>query len=133
MTNKGFYGDKLLAIALKGDCDILYRMVHGKSCTGLSCGDCEFGITKESEIENVLQWLNAEHEEPPLLENGDGLQPGDWIMVRDNEDCNWYKRQFMCYFNHRFYCVNKIEQTMDEYAIFNVSSWAQARLPMEGE
>lgn len=55
MTNKGFYGDKLLAVVLKGNCDVLYRMVHGKSCTGLSCRDCEFGITKESEIENVLQ------------------------------------------------------------------------------
>lgn len=133
MTNKEFYWDRLLAVVLKGNCDALYRMVHGKSCTGLSCRDCEFGITKESEIENVLQWLNAEHEEPPLLENGDGLKPGDLIMVRASEDFNWCKRQFMCYFNHSFYCVNNIEQTMDEYIIFNASSWRQARLPMEGE
>lgn len=133
MTNKEFYGDKLLAVGLKGNCDALHRMVHGKSCTGLSCRDCEFGITKESEIENVLQWLNAEHEEPPLLENGDDLKPGDWIMVRDNVDCNWYKRQFMCYFDGGFYCVNNVKKSMKEYTIFNVSSWNQARLPMEGE
>lgn len=130
MTNKEFYGDKLLAVALENACRKLRKAVYGESCVEKSCYDCEFYTVK-----NVENWLNAEYEEPetPLLENGDSLQPGDWIMVRDNEDCNWYKRQFMCYFNHSFYCVNNIEQTMDEYIIFNASSWAQARLPMEGE
>lgn len=130
MTNKEFYFDKLLAVALKRACRKLRKAVFGKTCLGKNCGECEF-----STAESIENWLNAEHEEPelPLLKNGDSLQPGDWIMVRDNEDCNWYKRQFMCYFNHSFYCVNNIEQTMDEYIIFNASSWAQARLPMEGE
>lgn len=124
MTNKEFYGDKLLAVGLKGNCDALYRMVHGKSCTGLSCRDCEFGITKESEIENVLQWLNAEHEESPLLENGDGLKPGDWIMVRDTDI--WRKRQFIGYFDGQFYAKNPLYNN-------SAAGWPQARLPEEGE
>ena len=33
-------------------------------------------------VESIENWLNAEHKEPPLLKNGDGLKPGDWIMVR---------------------------------------------------
>lgn len=89
---------------------------------------CEF-----KDVETIEAWLNAEHEEPPLLENGDGLKPGDWIMVRDNSECDWYKRQFMCYFDDGFYCVNNVKQSMEEYTIFNVSSWKYARLPMEGE
>lgn len=131
MTNKEFYGDKLLAIVLKGDCDALYKMVHGESCMGLFCGDCEFGITKESEIENVLQWLNAEHEEPepPLLENGDGLKPGDWIMVRNFDHQSWLKRSFAYFYDERFYCAPN-ERDLEDGTL---DAWRQARLPMEGE
>lgn len=130
MTNKEFYSDKLLAMILMNACIDLHELVFSKACQEKSCCDCVFAT-----VESMENWLNAEHvePEPPLLENGDELKPGDWIMVRDNEDCNWYKRQFMCYFNQSFYCVNNTKQTMDEYTIFNVSSWAQARLPMEGE
>lgn len=140
-TNKEFYGDKLLAVVLKGNCDALYRMVHGKSCTGLSCGDCEFGITKENEIENVLQWLNAEHEEPepPLLENGDSLQPGDWIMVRDGDGDKWCKMVFAFYYNNLFFVIdNAVLKEFNSFGSINedgtgVTGWQQARLPMEGE
>ena len=133
MTNKEFYGDRLLAVVLKGNCDALYRMVHGKSCTGVSCGDCEFGITKESEIEKVLKWLNAEHvePEPPLLENGDGLKPGDWIMVRDRDDQKWAKCTFICYLDGRFWTTpTEGPYLLDQLLI---SGWKQARLPMEDE
>lgn len=126
MTNKEFYGDKLMAIALSFGCQKLIRLIYGEECNGKSCDDCEF-----NRLEDIESWLNAEHKEPelPLLENGDGLKPGDLIMVRASEDFKWSKRQFMCYFNHKFYCVNNIEQTMDENIVFNASSWAQARLP----
>ena len=131
MTNKEFYCDKLLAVALKGNCSTLYREVHGKSCTVLSCRDCEFSLTEESEIGNVLQWLNAEHEEPepPLLENGDGMKPGDWIMVRNNVSDNWCKRQFAYYFDGIFYCVPHGRDP----SCCCVIEWKQTRLPMEGE
>lgn len=132
MTNKEFYGDKLLAVGLKGNCDALYRMVHGKSCTGLSCRDCEFGITKESEIENVLQWLNAEHEEPPLLENGDDLKPGDWIMVKIFEDGEWVKRQFAFFHDGWFYYLRG-GSNFAQLHLYSLLRSEQARLPMEGE
>ena len=32
MTNKEFYGDKLLAIVLEDVCHKLYKGVHGESC-----------------------------------------------------------------------------------------------------
>lgn len=132
MTNKEFYGDKLLAVALEANCNKLYWMVHGKSCATLSCRDCEFGETKESEIEKILQWLNAEHvkPEPPLLKNGDGLKPGDWIMVRDGDGVSWRKRQFMCYFDNRFYCFKPYSQFKNEC---DCVMWTQARLPEDGE
>lgn len=132
MTNKEFYFDKLLAVVLKGNCDALYRMVYGKSCTGLSCRDCEFGITKESEIENVLQWLNAEHvePEPPLLENGDDLKPGDWIMVRDADNELWVKRQFICFYDDQFFTAS---DRFDMQYTTVYSAWKQARLPKEDE
>lgn len=130
MTNKEFYFDKLLAVALKGNCYKFYKMVHGKGCAGLKCKDCEFGETKESEIENVLKWLNAEHEEPPLLENGDGLKPDDWIMVRDKDSEPWVKRRFLVYYNDLFYCV---DGGFGINKSFYVYGWKQARLPLEGE
>ena len=82
MTNKEFYGDKLLAIALEDYCHDLHIAFYNESCVGVGkkCEDCEF-----SGNERILQWLNAEHEkpEPPLLENGDDLKPEDWISVKD--------------------------------------------------
>lgn len=130
MTNKEFYFDKLLAVALKNACGKLHRAIYGESCVEKDCKDCEFYT-----VESIENWLNAEHEEPepPLLENGDGLKPGDWIMVRDNEDCNWYKQQFMCYFNHRFFVVDDNENDSFNENGTNVTGWKYARLQEDGE
>ena len=129
MTNKEFYGGKLLAIAIwsKNKCQLLHELFFNKSCQEKNCCNCEF-----STVESIERWLNAEHEEPPRLENGNSLQPGDWIMVRDSETCDWNKLQFMCYHNSMFYCVEN-RKTMEEYSFFVASGWNQARLPMEGE
>lgn len=79
MTNKEFYFDKLLAVALEDNCHELRVVVYDESCIGRKkCEDCEF-----SSMENIENWLNAEHEEPPRLQNGEGLKPGDWISVKD--------------------------------------------------
>lgn len=125
MTNKEFYGDKLLAIAIcgKSKCQSLHELVFNKSCQGKSCCDCEFYT-----VESVENWLNAEHEEPepPLLENGDGLKSGDWIMVREVNNTGWRKGRFVGYLNCRFY--------IEDEAIADIANgWKQARLPMEGE
>lgn len=122
MTNKEFYGDKLLAIALEENCHKLHIAVYDESCLGRKeCEDCEF-----SSNERILQWLNAEYEkpEPPLLENGDGLNPGDWIMVRDCDGERWGKRQFLFYYNGRFYC----ELVDNSIGHGEYVSWAHARL-----
>lgn len=127
MTNKGFYGDKLLAIVLEDTCRKLRTAVYGESCAEKDCKDCEFYT-----VERVENWLNAEHEEPepPLLENGDGLKPGDLIMVRDGDGVSWRKRKFMCYFDNHFYCFKPHGQFKNEC---DSIMWTQARLPMEGE
>lgn len=89
-------------------------VVHGKNCGGKNCEDCEF-----STVESIENWLNAEHKEPepPLLENGDDLKPGDWIMVRDLDGDSWVKRQFMCYYRGKFVCVRE-GHSIDEHADF---------------
>ena len=51
----------------------------------------------------VLDWLFSEYE-PQLLENGDGLKPGDWIMVRDVDSQSFVRRQFLYFFDGKFIC-----------------------------
>lgn len=131
MTNKKFYSDKLLAIVIwnQNQCQLLHEMVFGKTCLGKNCGECEF-----STAESIENWLNAEHEEPepPLLENGDGLKPGDVIMVRNENDEDWEKRSFMCYFQSLDRPFVTLE-AMSSWYFGNHECWHQARLPEEGE
>lgn len=127
MTNKEFYWNKLLTIVIwnQHQCQLLHEMVFGKSCLGKNCGECEF-----STAENIENWLNAEHvePEPPLLENGDELKPGDWIMVRYDDDEPWTKIQFLAYIDGVFYTREPLIG-----GTFKVMVYRQARLPMEGE
>lgn len=127
MTNKEFYFDKLLAIALEDVCHKMLTAFYDKErCAEKKCEDCKF-----YNAESIENWLNAEHvkPEPLLLKNGDGLNPGDWIMVRDLDGDSWVKRQFMCYYRGKFVCVRE-GHSIDEHADF--FRWSQARLPMEG-
>lgn len=131
MTNKEFYFDKLLAVALENGCGRLHRAIHGESCLNKKdCEDCEFNT-----IEDIENWLNAEHvePEPPLLENGDGLKPGDWIMVRDEDEEIWFKNRFVCYHNSTFFVVDDNRNDDFNENGTNITGWEQARLPMEGE
>ena len=77
----------------------------------------------------LVDWLFEEYE-PPLLENGDGLKPGDWIMVRYYTADEWHKRQFMCFYNGVFYTA---EGPFDMVGHHTFSRWHDARLPEEGE
>ena len=128
MTNKEFYGDKLLAIALEDLCHKMLTAFYDKErCAEKKCEDCKF-----YNVESIENWLNAKHKEtePPLLENGDNLKPGDWIMVRHYTHDDWKKVQFMCYFDGYFFTTANFAYAMD----YNTcSSFTQARLPMEGE
>lgn len=129
MTNKDFYGDELLAVALENTCRKLRKAVYGENCVESNCKDCEFYT-----VQSIENWLNAEHEEPepPLLENGEGLKPGDVIMVRNENDEDWEKRSFMCYFqslDNPFVTLGG----MPSWYIGTHECWHQARLPEEGE
>lgn len=128
MTNKEFYIDKLLAVALENACRKLRKAVYGESCAEKECKDCEFYT-----VENVENWLNAEHEEPepPLLENGDGLEPGDWIMVRQNFGEEWLRVKFAFFNNYFFYAIS--ENASFDRDTMCLSRWPQARLREEGE
>lgn len=127
MTNKDFYFDKLLAVVLERACHGMHKVVYGESCADAEkdCNDCEF-----NKLEDIENRLNAEHEEPPLLENGDGLKAGDKIMVRDNNKQNWVQATYLFYFNEMFYCVAGVRHIAEGGDFIN---WQQARLPMEGE
>lgn len=75
-----------------------------------------------------IDWLFSEYKSP-LLKNGDGLKPGDWIMVRVGEGAEWQKRQFLFYYDGLFYCeIEGGKITHGKY-----TAWPQARLPEEGE
>lgn len=126
MTNKEFYSDKLLATSLTNACINLHELVFDKPCQEKNCCDCEF-----STVENVENWLNAEYEEPetPLLENGDSLQPGDWIMVKDPDNEVWVKKIFAYYYDGRFYCANDIAFFKNGLLV----NRTKARLPEDGE
>lgn len=125
MTNKEFYFDKLLAIALSFGCQKLIRLIYGEECNGKGCDDCEF-----NRLEDIESWLNAEYVEPDpsLLENGDGLKPGDWIMGRYDDDAPWTKTQFLAYIDGVFYTREPLNGGAFKFAVYY-----QARLPMEGE
>lgn len=76
----------------------------------------------------VLDWLFSEYE-PPLLEDGDELKPGDWIMVRDNDKDDWEKKVFIGYLKGYFYCASELFGALEADA----ASYSQARLPEDGE
>ncbi len=124
MTNKEFYSAKLLAITLDDNCHKLYKAVYGENCmVGENCEGCEFYTVKD--IEN---WLNAEHKEPPLLENGDGMKLGDWIIVRNREDQDWVKHLFAYYKDGLFWTLD-----VGFFDEIKIECWIQARLPMENK
>lgn len=124
--NKMLNFDKYRESIMSEDVDTNELDCHIADLRGIKdCGDCECDAC----MRESFRWLFSEYE-PPLLENGDGLKPGDWIMVRDGDGVSWRKRQFMCYFDNRFYCFKPHSQFKNEC---NCVMWAQARLPMEGE
>lgn len=90
-----------------------------EKCKRAKCEEC---------LKNSLRWLFSEYE-PPLLENGDDLKPGDWIMVSDDDDYKWEKCQFLCYLDGEFY-VRKDCKFNDCYLFLRRK---QARLPEDGE
>lgn len=94
-----------------------------ENCEGVKCGTC---------ATDSLHWLVKKYE-PPLLKNGDGLKPGDWIMVRDSYAAPWRKRKFLCYFKGVFYASDDNNFLKGNDVCIEVIGYLQARLPEEGE
>lgn len=128
MTNKKFYSDKLLAIALAHSCGELHWAVKGSGCANI-CSSCEFNSN-----EKILQWLNAEHgePEPPLLKNGDGLKPGGEILVKNSNYANWEREKFLCYLDGLFFTTYNLDLPYSPEE-FRAACWRYARLPEDGE
>lgn len=91
------------------------------------CGNCECDVC----MRESFRWLFSEYE-PPLLKNGDGLKPGDWIMVRSNEGEEWRERQFAFYHNGWFYCL-RMGSNFTQLYLQTLMRYEQARLPEDGE
>lgn len=95
-----------------------------EKCKRAKCEEC---------LKNSLRWLFSEYE-PPLLENGDGLKPGSWIMVSDDDDSIiWYKNRFVCYYNATFFVVDDNGSDSFNENGTNITGWKYARLPEDGE
>lgn len=78
----------------------------------------------------IAEWLLEEYKEPEpeLLENGDALIVGEYIMVRDDEADDWKERQFLFYYQNHFYCISKGHELDNHVCV--VQRWVYARLPI---
>lgn len=90
-----------------------------QDCDRTTCRDCE---------DESIEWLFSDYK-PQLLENGDCLKPGDWIMVKDPDNEVWVKKIFAYYYDGRFYCANDIALFKNGLLVNST----KARLTMEGE
>ena len=97
------------------------RIRHGEggTCLNTPCGKCR---------EESINWLCDEYK-PPLLQNGNGLKPGDWIMVRDADSQSFVRRQFLYFFDGKFVCSAPNHSPIEGFA----EPWVQARLLEDGE
>lgn len=120
MTNYDIYKEEILKLAKERYSDFY-------AAEALAAHD----ISGLADADNIIKWLFDKYE-PPLLENGDNLNPGDIIMVRNCNTDSWKQRTFMCY-NPK---LNGSFVTMSFLANWYSGGhecWRYARLPMDGE
>ena len=119
--------DKYREAILCGGADMDRLDCHIAALRGVGTVACAHNMCKMC-MQASFKWLFSEYE-PSLLENGNGLKPGDWVMVRDNEDGVWENRQFLAYFDGWFYARKIVPDGWRE----KIDRFKQARLPEDGE
>lgn len=117
--------DKYREAIMSEDVDTNELDCHIAALRGIKdCGNCECDAC----MRESFRWLFSEYE-PPLLKNGDGLKPGDWIMVRDVDSQSFVRRQFLYFFDGKFICSAPNHAPLEGFG----EPWAQARMPEDGE
>ena len=119
--------DKYREAILCGGVDIDRLDCHIAALRGVGAVGCAHNLCKMC-MQASFKWLFSEYE-PPMLENGDGLKPGDWIMVRDDDSQSFVRRQFLYFFDGKFVCSAPNHAPLEGFA----EPWVQARLPEDGE
>ena len=127
MLNVDKYREEIfeeIEIAMKGSSPVPIVLAVSRVHNRHTGEKCDF-------FEPELEWLFSEYE-PPLLKNGDGLKPGDWIMVKIFEDGEWAKRQFAFFHDGWFYYLRG-GSNFAQLHLYGLLRSEQARLPEEGE
>lgn len=129
MLNVDKYREEIfeeIEIAMKGSSPVPIVLAVSRVHNRHTGEKCDF-------FEPELEWLFSEYE-PPLLKNGDGLKPGDWIMVKifEDEDGEWVKRQFAFFHDGWFYYLRG-GSNFAQLHLYGLLRSEQARLPEEGE
>lgn len=120
--------DKYREAIMSEDVDTNELDCHIAALRGIKdCGDCECDAC----MRESFRWLFSEYE-PPLLKSGDGLKPGDWIMVKIFEDGEWVKRQFAFFHDGWFYYLRG-GRNFAQLHLYSLLRSEQARLPEDGE
>lgn len=93
------------------------------NCDLLTSSKCDF-------LAEISDYVNGKEERLDLLENGDGLQIGDKIVVRERDGQDWDYGFFLAYSYGFFYATFEHVEGAD---IAEAYGYSQARLPKDYE
>lgn len=93
------------------------------NCVLLASSKCDF-------LAETSDYVNGKEEGLDLLENGDGLQIGDKIVVRERDGQDWDYGFFLAYSYGFFYATFEHVEGAD---VTEAYGYSQARLPKDYE
>lgn len=102
----------------------ILKLVNDKGFSGATA-ICT--VADVNDYRKALEWAISEYN--PCLKNGDGLKPGDWIMVSLHGK-EFTKRQFLFFHDDMFYTTvnDAVLGCFGDYM-----AWDYAHLPEDGE
>lgn len=132
MTNKEFYKDKILELALDHKLFIVTNDGQVTSCSNNECRHCAFMKVGRCD-DHFMEWLEEEYVEPQV----------DWskvavdtkILVKQYPNSEWKKRYFAKYEDGRVYAFSygSTSWSDDDTEHDYVCDWKYAKLYEEGE